>query len=98
MVARREPVEGWVITPHICRVCFGRVLMREAFDRRKTYRCSNCGAEADGASEAVVCCCGIKLKTGADLGVRCEVNKNRSPEFPAEITASLQHNSLHDKT
>lgn len=86
-MARREPQSGWQITSHICRVCFGRVLMREAFDRRKTYRCSCCGAEADGASEAAVCCCGIKLKTGIDAGIRCTPNEARSPEFPAEITA-----------
>lgn len=88
MSAKREPVEGWTITPHICRVCFGRVLMREAFDHRKTFRCSNCGAEAPGHSEAAVCCCGIKLKTGVDAGIRCAANTERSPEWPAEITAT----------
>lgn len=85
--AKREPVQGWVITDHICRVCFSRVLMREAFDRRRTYRCAGCGAEADGSSEAAVCCCGIKLKTGVDAGIRCQVNPDRTPEFPAEVTA-----------
>ncbi len=88
MSAKREPVEGWVLTPHICRVCFGRVLMREAFDHRKTYRCSNCGTEASGHHETAVCCCGIKLKTGVDAGIRCAPNENRTPEWPAEITAS----------
>lgn len=87
-MAKREPVQGWVITDHICRVCFSRVLMREAFDRRKTYRCAGCGAEAVGTSEAAVCCCGIKLKTGVDAGIRCERNADRSPEWPAEITAT----------
>ena len=83
-----EPVAGWVITPHICRVCFGRVLVREAFDRRKTYRCSNCGIEADGHSEAAICACGIKLKTGIDAGIRCVPNNEKCPEWPAEITAT----------
>lgn len=88
MVAKvREPMQGWVITDHICRICFSRVLMREAFDRRKTYRCAGCGAEATGANEAAVCCCGIKLKTGVDAGIRCQVSTERTPEFPAEVTA-----------
>lgn len=86
--AVREPVPGWVITDHICRVCFSRVLMREAFDRRRTYRCAGCGSEATGATEAVVCCCGIKLKTGVDAGIRCAANTDKSPEWPAEITAT----------
>lgn len=85
--AKREPVQGWTITDHICRCCFGRVLMREAFDRRRTYRCSNCGIQADGKSEATICTCGMTLKTGVDAGIRCQVNDNKSPEWPSEITA-----------
>lgn len=84
----REPVAGWQITDHVCRVCFGRVLMRETFDRRQVYRCSNCGAEAEGKTPAVVCSCGIRLKTGHDAGIRCQVNADRSPEWPSEITAA----------
>lgn len=84
---KREPAQGWEITDHICRVCFSRVLVREAFDRRKTYRCVGCGAEAEGASETAVCCCGIRLKNGIDAGIRCQRNPAPTPEFPAEITA-----------
>lgn len=90
MSRRREPVPGWTITDHVCRVCFSRVLVREAFDRRKTYRCSGCGIEQVGTSTAAICCCGIKLKTGVDAGIRCEKNPAKSPEFPCEITASQQ--------
>jgi len=61
--------------------------MREAFDRRKTYRCSNCGVEAPGTRESAVCCCGIKLKTGVDAGIRCQLNTERSPEWPSEVVA-----------
>lgn len=88
MVARREPVQGWVVTDHICRACFGRVLVRETFDRRKIYRCSNCGIETEGKTESVVCCCGIKLKTGIDAGIRCQPNDAPTPEFPAQIVAA----------
>lgn len=79
----------WALTDHCCRVCFSRVLMRETFDRRKIYRCAGCGVEKEGNSPAVICSCGIKLKTSIDAGIRCHVSENRTPEFPAEITASV---------
>jgi hypothetical protein len=85
--AKREPMAGWQFTEHACRVCFGRVMMREAFDRRRTYKCSICEAEAEGASESAVCRCGIKLKTGIDAGIRCQRSDSPTPEFPAVITA-----------
>lgn len=69
-------------------MCFGRVLMRETFDRRRIYRCSNCGVEAEGKSEVAICCCGMKLKTGIDAGIRCQPSADRSPEWPSEITAA----------
>lgn len=78
---------GWAMTDHVCRCCFGRVLVRETFDRRKIYRCSNCGIEREGRSEAAICSCGIKLKTGVDAGIRCQVSENRTPEFPSEVVA-----------
>lgn len=78
----------WAITDHVCRCCFGRVLMRETFDRRRIYRCSNCGIEQEGRTEASICCCGIKLKTKVDAGIRCVRAEAPTPEFPAEITAA----------
>jgi len=83
----REPAQGWAITDHVCRCCFGRVLMRETFERKRVYRCSNCGLESEGKTEAAICCCGIKLKTGLDAGIRCAISHDRTPEWPAEITA-----------
>lgn len=87
---RADPGDGyvWKLTDHCCRCCFGRVLMRETFDRRRIYRCSNCGVEAEGRSEAAICSCGLKLKTGVDAGIRCTVNVDRSPEWPAEISCA----------
>lgn len=79
----------WALTPHCCRVCFSRVLVRETFDRRRVYRCAGCGVEQEGRSEAAICCCGLKLKTGVDAGIRCVVSQDRTPEFPQEITAAL---------
>jgi hypothetical protein len=91
VVARTEPAQGWAITDHCCRVCFGRVLVRETFDRKRVYRCACCGIEAEGRTEAAICSCGIKLKTGVDAGIRCGVNHDKSPEWPAQITAVQIH-------
>ena len=77
----------WSLTSHCCRICFGRILVRETFDRRKVYRCSCCETEAEGHSEKALCCCGLKLKTGVDAGVRCVVNEDPTPEFPARVIA-----------
>lgn len=85
--ARQRPDYVWAITDHVCRVCFSRVLVRETFDRRRIYRCSNCGIEAEGKTEAAVCCCGVKLKTGVDAGIRCIKNDAKSPEWPSEVVA-----------
>lgn len=78
----------WALTDHICRGCFGRVVMRQTFDRRHIYRCTNCGIEREGRTEAALCCCGIKLKTGVDAGIRCQRADNPTPEFPSEIVAT----------
>jgi len=88
----------WAITPHCCRVCFSRVLVRETFDRRRIYRCAGCGVEKEGRSEAAICSCGMKLKTGVDAGIRCEPNPMRSPEWPAEITAAQASTPPHSAT
>ena len=87
-MAARETGPLFALTDHCCRVCFSRVLVRETFDRRRIYRCSGCGIEKEGRSEAAICACGIKLKTGVDARIRCELNINRSPEWPAEVTAA----------
>lgn len=78
----------WSLEGHVCRVCFGRVLMRETFDRKRVYRCSNCGVEREGQSAATICACGIKLKTNVDAGIRCKAASTPTPEFPSEIVAA----------
>ena len=92
-----KPEYVWALTDHACRCCFGRVVVRETFDRRRIYRCTNCGAEREGKTEAAVCCCGIKLKTGVDAGIRCQVNPDRSPEFPSEIVAAQAEISIPNR-
>jgi len=78
----------WTLTDHVCRACFGRIVARETFDRRHVYRCTNCGAEREGRTESVLCCCGIRLKSGVDAGIRCQRNPEPTPEFPSEIVAA----------
>lgn len=76
----------WRLTEHICRVCFGRVLSRTD-GIRNFYRCSNCGVEREGKTEAAICTCGVRLKTGADAGLRCVKNEQPTAEFPSEVIA-----------
>ncbi|MDO3527527.1 hypothetical protein ACNRBH_09150 [Ralstonia pseudosolanacearum] len=72
---------AWRITDHVCATCFGRVLARPgSTDESEVYRCSNCGVERAGESEAVICACSLP-------GVRCEVNDDVSPLWPGEIVA-----------
>ena len=78
----------WRLTKHICRACMGRVLMRETFESKRLYRCSNCGIEREGRAETALCCCGIRFGKGArDAGIRCVPNPARSPECMSEVVA-----------
>lgn len=77
----------WKLTDHCCRVCFGRVLVRETFDMRKVYRCANCGVEREGRDSRVICSCGLRLLMGQTGLLRCERNTSKTPEFPSEIVA-----------
>lgn len=87
MMHAKPPVLTWTLTDHCCKFCFGRILASDAPDGRKVFRCSCCEAQAEGASEAVLCCCGMKLRTGADAEIRCMVQENPSSDFPARIVA-----------
>jgi DNA-directed RNA polymerase subunit RPC12/RpoP len=81
----------WVMTDHVCRVCFGRVMVRQKSGRLEfVFRCASCGAQAGGESPAAVCACGLTLEGTKDMGVRCQVNPERSPELIDEIIATVQ--------
>lgn len=75
--------ELWAISPHVCRLCFGRLLVRQVAGREQA-RCAECGEQRDGEIE-VLCCCGAKMADGTDAGLRCIPNDNRSPAMPNEI-------------
>lgn len=88
--ARASSTDGsefeWRLEPHACRVCFGRLVSRRPVaGGPRIYRCTNCGMEIPGARASVLCCCGMKLATGRDAGLRCIRNPKRTPECPSEI-------------
>lgn len=86
-MSNNTEVLRWELTPHICRICFSRVLTRTTFDKRKIYLCSSCGTEAEGAGPKALCCCGIKVRGTVDAGIRCISNPRRTPENPAQFVA-----------
>ncbi len=90
---KASPGFVWALTAHVCVVCMGRILERALLSgpgiapgKERVYRCADCGVERDGVTPAVLCACGLKLK-GRQLGLKCEPNSERSPEFPPEIIA-----------
>jgi hypothetical protein len=90
--------DNWQLEPHVCRVCFGRLVSRPAFGLLREYRCTNCETTSQHTDASVACCCGIKVRkrnsTGRhggvmiDAGIRCIVNPEKSPAFPAAYVAS----------
>jgi len=90
--SRRKPPrqpddDAWRIEDHVCRVCFSRILSRAMGDGSRQYRCANCSVAGEGRTPAVICSCGLKMRGGKDLGVRCVRNDKPTPEAPAEIIA-----------
>lgn len=87
MTTSDEKPLRWEFSDHICRICFSRVLTRTTFDKRKIYICSNCETEMEGDGPQALCCCGIKLRTNKDAGIRCGKNPRRTPENPSRVIA-----------
>ena len=71
----------WKIVDHVCRVCFGRLLVSET-----QTRCADCGAVGDKILD--VCACGAMLMTKVNAGLRCVTNPSVSIECPSEIVVS----------
>lgn len=69
------------ITDHVCRICFGRVLVAET-----ESRCADCGASGKNVKD--VCACGTLLHTDKNAGLRCIKNPAVSIECPTEIVVS----------
>ena len=73
---------GWRVTDHVCRVCFGRVL--ESMQSQRV-RCADCGLDSEGSASAI-CCCGAKLATGKDMGLRCKRNELITLDVPQQVS------------
>lgn len=89
--------EFWRLEPHICRHCHSRLASTPDATGKLRYHCTNCGAEAVGATAEALCCCGLKVrrpgKPGAppdliDAGIRCRLNPSPNPEFPSIYIAT----------
>ena len=72
---------GWLITDHVCRICLGRVLRSTD---HKQVRCADCGLVESGTPHAI-CCCGVRLATGKDAGLRCKLNETKAPDVPQQV-------------
>lgn len=75
--------ELWRVTPHACRICFGRILQRFVGGRHQTM-CAECGTTVEGSHKAL-CCCGTKMADGKDAGLRCIKNPHVTPETPHQV-------------
>ena len=81
--------DQWIITDHVCRACFGRVLTRTGDDGQRRYKCSNCELELAGGAVKCLCACGMTMgKKARDMGLRCVRNPRPSPEVPGAIVVA----------
>ncbi|WP_090540917.1 hypothetical protein [Nitrosomonas sp. Nm132] len=53
----------------------------------KVFRCADCGQIAVSDDHRDICCCGLKLKDGTDLGIRCVYSDNPNEPYQTEIIA-----------
>lgn len=90
--------EGWVLEPHVCRHCFGRIASKPLAGGLIEYQCTNCGESSKAIEPSLLCACGIKMHTSVegkrvgpatkDAGIRCIPNPKKSPSFPAAYVAA----------
>lgn len=79
-----ERAERWSVVDHLCRICFGRLMIRRAESGKLVVKCAECDAAIEG-SHLDICCCGVTLQSGANAGLRCMKNEARTPEQPQAI-------------
>lgn len=86
------------LEPHVCQVCFSRLVSSDAGAGHRAYTCTNCGAEAVGQDSSALCCCGLTIrKVGKDsrsgsllinAGIRCALNPSPTPDMPSLYIAT----------
>jgi hypothetical protein len=47
----------------------------QAHEPARIFRCADCGLRTVSDDHKDICCCGLKLKDGTDLGVRCTYSR-----------------------
>jgi hypothetical protein len=80
--AKPLPTE-WVMSPHVCRHCLGRILQKE-----NEFRCSTCGVTSTDAPKGI-CGCGIKVNGSKGERYHCRPNPDKSFKAPAEYVIFL---------
>lgn len=89
---------AWNLEPHVCSICFGRILSRKTQGEQKLYICSNCENQDEGSDASVICACGACLprKGGSPikLGLKCQVNDEKRAEFPSLYIATVARDGL----
>lgn len=95
-VTRQVPAEvpasiGLVLTDHVCRCCFSRLLKRGLGG----YLCPNCGAETKSQDVSDLCACGASTNQGQNLGLTCQPNPNKSAANPVLFVATTRRRQLN---
>ncbi len=98
--ARVREAEGdadaglWRLEPHVCRVCFGRLVSQHGLAGTRRFLCTNCGADGVGLGSEVLCACGLHLRKKGDgygtisAGLSCQPNPAPRPDFPSLFVAA----------
>lgn len=76
---------SWELLDHVCRLCHGRLLLREDAEGQARVRCADCDTEVIG-SVRDLCVCGARTPNGRYLlGLRCVVNPAHSAASPQRV-------------
>jgi len=70
-MAKKDEEALWVITDHVCRFCFGRVLRSQD---GALVRCADCSAQVKNKKVTELCACGQEYKTGGPVALKCKKN------------------------
>lgn len=77
--------ERWGLLDHVCRLCYGRLLVRHDVQGQQVIRCAECETEVIGQMEDL-CACGARTPNGRYLlGLRCTVNPAQSASSPMRV-------------
>lgn len=81
--------KGWFLQPHVSACCLARMASRTLKDRTIEYICTSCDRiypAVKGHLMGSACACSMQVGK-RNAGIRCKVNTNPKPEFPATVYA-----------